>query len=114
MKPNEFLNIIHGRDINCSETFNIDGISENELNFGINNKKRKLTNIESEFPKVLKLFNSEIERTNNISELLNSFENDIDEGTMKKFKKVLFGSKTNNNKINKHVQSITKKINELM
>ena len=67
MKPNEFINIIHNQNIDFIKTDNIDGlngIQQDEINF----KKRKLTNIESEIPKILNLLNNEIKRINNINE----------------------------------------------
>jgi hypothetical protein len=111
---NEFLNIVYGRDINYNgENEQIDELGFDTNNNMINNKKRKLTNIEREIPKVLKLLNNEITRTNNINELLNSCEDEFNDVIRKKLKKVLLGSKVNNKKINKHVQSINRKIYEI-
>jgi SpoVK/Ycf46/Vps4 family AAA+-type ATPase len=112
LKPNEFLNVVNGKDINYIQENNMEN-NNMENNNMENSKKRKLTNIEREIPKVFKLLNDEITRTNNINKLLNSCEDEFNEETRKKFKKVLLGNKINNKKINKHVQSINKKINKL-
>ena len=101
LKSDEFLNIVYGKDKN--------DVPDNNTK----SKKRKLTNIENEIPKVVKLLNNEIIRINDVNKLFDYHENEFNDNLKKKFKKVLLGSKINNKRINKHVQSINNKINKI-